>query len=182
MGLGAAAAGEPVAATVPIDLRPDGNDRPNGVAVAPDGKVVIAGTVTAALPAASFHTDVGVVRLTAAGAPDPTFGGGDGIVTMNNGDFDSALAVEVQSDHKIVIGGGQTTSGSGWSVYRLSEDGTPDAGFGGGDGLAQTPFGGAAGDRVSQLAVLGDGRILATGTADANSGAVSDLALAQYES
>src|SRR5438874_8093102 len=93
-------------------------DQPNAraVAVRPDGKIVLAGRAIAAQP-----IDV-VAQYLPSGAPDLSFGGGDGFVVPN-----VTLDVEsmaLQADGKILIGG---SNGSGFAVQRLNADGTSDS-------------------------------------------------------
>src|SRR5262249_8500489 len=62
-----------------------------GVAVQPDGKIVVTGFSTAAV------SDAVVYRLTPAGALDSTFGRG-GTVTIDDGGNEAGEAVAVQAD------------------------------------------------------------------------------------
>jgi len=127
-----------------------------GVDTQPDGKVVLAG--------GDFTTKTTVVvRLLENGAPDPSFGG-DGVVNLAIGPEPSeARAVVVQPDGKIVIAG----SAKGATTYdfmfaRLNPDGSPDPGFGGGDGIAIVPVG-AEQDRAQAVTLGPGGRIVASG-------------------
>jgi len=76
--------------------------------------------------------------LFAAGDLDPTFGGGDGIASVDSSDpFDSTQAMAVAGDGSIVAVGRTNTPPDGFSVVvtRYHPDGTPDESFGGdGDG------------------------------------------------
>jgi uncharacterized delta-60 repeat protein len=108
-------------------------------------------------------------RLTAGGAPDVFFGGGDGWVIHDiasgddNNDFPYDLAVD-GSDRLLVTGQqgeGSTVGTRGvWVARLLSTTGALDSGYGGGDGLASvlnddaTPY---------ALAVDGQGGALAVG-------------------
>lgn len=80
--------------------------------------------------------DVAVIRLLADGAPDPAFGGGDGVVILPlaaGGDIAWDLAV--QSDGKIVVTSRTDgPEGDDTTVLRLESDGDIDPTFGGGDG------------------------------------------------
>src|SRR5262245_12063781 len=115
--------------------------------------------VAAALPGAA---------VAGPGALDPTFGSG-GLVTTDFGGSDSAQAVAIQSDGKIVAAG---SSGGDFALARYNADGSLDASFGGG-GKVTTDFGGF--DAASALAVQPDGRIVAAGR-----GGTGDMALARY--
>ncbi len=104
--------------------------------------------VAAALPGAA---------VAAAGALDPTFGIG-GEVTTDFGGSDSAQAVAIQSDGKILAAG---LSGAGdFALARYNADGSLDPSFGSG-GKLTTDFGGF--DAASALAIQPDGRIIAAG-------------------
>jgi uncharacterized delta-60 repeat protein len=105
----------------------------------------------------------------APGDLDPTFGGGDGIVTTDFGTTAPARAVALQPDGKIVVAGG---SGD-FSLARYNKDGSLDTGFGG-DGLVTTDFGGAH-DSANAVVVQPDGKIVAAGTSG------PFFALARYE-
>jgi uncharacterized delta-60 repeat protein len=86
-------------------------------------------------------------RLTANGAADATFGGGDGMVLVDPGGAvvasSEATSVVLQPDGRIVAAGySLRDQGSRLLVVRHLSDGTPDPAFGGGDGLviiASTP-------------------------------------------
>jgi uncharacterized delta-60 repeat protein len=97
-----------------------------------DGGLVLAGQTSAG-------SDVAVVRLTAGGAPDPTFDG-DGRKTFGYAGDDAARAVMVQPDGRIVVagyGGPDTTL----AVTRLGPDGAFDTTFDQ-DGSRGVDFGG----------------------------------------
>ena len=130
-----------------------GDDTGEAVAVQADGKIVVAGT-------SSGGTDIAVARFATDGTLDTTFGGGDGIVVTDiNGD-DAAYAVAIQTNQKIVVGGFSDGTVD-TAVVRYDTDGTPDAGFGGGDGIATLAVG--QGAVVYDLAIQGDGAIVAAG-------------------
>lgn len=92
----------------------------NGVAVQPDGSIVVVGPVTDAVG----NPQIAVVRYLPDGSRDPAFGD-DGRVLLPGG---TANDVEVSSGGKIVIAG--QASPTGFLVLRLLEDGMPDPGFG----------------------------------------------------
>jgi uncharacterized delta-60 repeat protein len=113
------------------------------LAAAPGGKTVVAGVGDDADGYANDNLVLG--RLTAAGKPDPAFGGGDGVLLLP-GYYDPDAAV--QPDGKILVaarqvvpGGPSEENGFGDVVlFRFKPDGTPDASFGGGDGRVSLPF------------------------------------------
>jgi uncharacterized delta-60 repeat protein len=132
-----------------------GDDDGQAVAVQANGKIVVVGS-------SSGGTDIAVVRYDTDGTLDTTFGGGDGIVVTDvNGD-DAGFSVAIQNDQKILVGG--TTDGFGSAILiRYDTTGTPDATFGGGDGITTTTVG--LGAVFFDLAVQGDGAIVAAGAA-----------------
>jgi uncharacterized delta-60 repeat protein len=107
--------------------------------------------------------------VAAPGALDSSFGSG-GEVTTDFGGSDSAQAVVIQGDGRIVAAG---LSGAGdFALARYTADGSLDPSFGSG-GKATTDFGGF--DAASALAVQPDGRIVAAGRSGSG-----DFALARY--
>ncbi|WP_405834582.1 calcium-binding protein [Streptomyces sp. NBC_00105] len=157
------------------DLRGGGEDVANGVAVQPDGKIVVVGRSTEPDGGGGMFT---VVRYHSDGSLDTGFGGGDGIVLTDfgTGGAQEAFTVTVRADGAILAAG---TSGAELALARYHADGSPDAGFDG-DGRVTTAFAGGAAtafDVTSQP----DGRIVAAGRAGYNYPAnASDFALARY--
>ena len=94
-------------ATVPFDLANSaGDDLPFAVAVQPDGKVLLVGSVASQ----GLDTDIGVARLLADGRPDPSFGpAGDGRLVaafdLGGANNDRATAVAVQPDGRVLVAG-----------------------------------------------------------------------------
>ncbi|QEH31813.1 hypothetical protein OJF2_02780 [Aquisphaera giovannonii] len=131
------------------------------VAVQPDGKVVLVGSVYPA----DGNTSVAVVRLTPRGALDPTFGAG-GIVTTSlpGSSFDRANAVAIQPDGKILVGGITTDPDyvSEGDLLRYNADGTLDASFGTG-GVAILP--GTNGAGITSVALQPGGGIVVAASA-----------------
>jgi uncharacterized delta-60 repeat protein len=118
-------------------LTPDGAGAAGGVAIQPDGKIVVAGS-SAVAPYYNF--DFAVARYNPDGSPDTTFGGGTGKVTTDIDGEDISFDVAIQADGKIVVVG---ESGSGGNycngfVIRYNPDGSLDTSFDV-DGIASTP-------------------------------------------
>ena len=125
------------------------------VAVRVDGKVVVAGTASAA---GAFGHRFAVARYHPNGSPDNSFGD-DGIATVPLGSFAEAAAMAIQPDGKMIIAGFVLTGGIQFDVVviRLNVDGSPDTTFSG-DGKVITPNGvGRA------LALQSDGKIVVVG-------------------
>lgn len=133
------------------------------VAVQPDLKIVMAGT--------DFLTNsVIVVRLLPSGALDPGFGAGGIASTSFAGGFGEAEAIALQPDGKIVVAGAaEGAANSEFLVARYNTDGSPDASFGGGDGIQLVPVG--LGDDDAEAVAIGPGgHILAIGRTNLGSG------------
>ena len=142
-----------------------------------DGRILVANT-TDVLTGAPTNLDFAVQRLLPDGSRDPSFGGGDGIVTTPVGpttSSDDLLDMAVQPDGKIVVAGRTSpTSGTGgdeFAVVRLEADGDLDPAFDGenadsGDGVVRFEVGsGNSVDRVYAIALQPDGRIVLAGSA-----------------
>ena len=103
-----------------VSLDSGGDERPTGLAVQPDGRIVVAGNTDNAP-----HSDAAVVwRLTSVGALDTTFDT-DGAAAVDSGGFARADAVALQPDGKILLAG-TTKLGAGplvAAVWRLLPDG-----------------------------------------------------------
>lgn len=93
--------------------------------IQPDGKIVVAGHGQVSGGSDDY---IGLVRLDATGAPDPTFGGGDGAVVTPEGNYASALVL--LPDGRLVAGGAR---GGRFLLAAYLPDGTPDPEFDGGD-------------------------------------------------
>src|SRR2546423_1755792 len=126
-----------------------------------------------------------VVALAAAGPAaatpgdlDPTFGTAGKVLTPVGAAEDSASAVAVQPDGKIVVAGPTVVSGKGWSfgVVRYNPDGTLDPGFGAG-GKVVTGIG-TGDDTPTAVALQQDGKIVVAGSS-ASIGR-SDFAVVRY--
>jgi uncharacterized delta-60 repeat protein len=141
------------------NLATDSLDRAWDVAIQPDGKIVAAG--------ASEARGFAVVRYTAAGVPDASFGSGGTVLTdlSRGGEGQAgAFAVAVQSDGKIVAAGFNETSLINYfALIRYSKAGRLDPSFGLG-GKVLTSVGGKAGGEAYAVAVQKDGKIVATGS------------------
>ncbi|MBZ3905939.1 DUF11 domain-containing protein [Streptomyces griseiscabiei] len=120
----------------------------HALALQPDGKIVVVGSSWRGWENCCWFT---VARYNADGTLDSGFGGGDGRVFTDFGGPDEARDVVVQPDGKIVAVG---SAGGRVALARYQADGSPDTGFGGGDGQVAT-------DPAPGLNEGGDGRTLA---------------------
>jgi uncharacterized delta-60 repeat protein len=130
---------------------------------------------------------VPVRALAADGDLDSSFGANGKVITDFFGGSDTAKAVVVQSDGKIVAAGfaeGPNDSFRGdFALARYDSNGNLDASFGT-NGKVTTDFIGGP-DRVNALAVQSDGKIIAAGIAGSTSsvsGTFTDFGLARYDS
>lgn len=148
-----------------------GDDVATSVALAPNGKIVVAGYT-----AIGATKVVSVVRYTASGFLDTTFDL-DGIVTTAlSGTNDFASAVVVQPDGKIVIGGTSNNSGAQrFALARFNIDGTFDGTFNN-IGTVLTSFGSV----IYSIKIQPDNKILAVGSNVV--GGSGDFALARFNS
>ena len=154
-----------------------GSGRVYDVAVQGDGKIVAAGVTTQySIPFPSYN--FALARYDGHGELDPTFGG-DGRVTTDFGGADTAFAVAVQSDGKIVAAGEfllQFGTSTDFALARYNSDGSLDASFGG-DGRVTTDFLSYSAS-ARAVALQSDGKIVLAGTAYQSG---FDFALARYE-
>ena len=118
--------------------------------------------------------------LLSAGELDPTFGGGDGIVTHPDaGRTGSATAAVVLPDGKIITAGGTSgdDTGADFLLARYNADGTLDTTFGDG-GRTRTDFAHGQ-DYAVDLALAPDGKIVVAGTHEVED-RPTELAVARY--
>lgn len=139
------------------------------VAIQPDGKVVVAGSTTAA--AGSTNNDVAVVRYLANGSRDATFGSG-GVATFDagNGGSDSANAIAVLADGRLALAVDAPAAATEWTLVIVSADGTTHT--------ATNGF--PAPSSPTAIAVTPDGKIAVAGYAQAAS-STPDIAFARYD-
>jgi len=131
-----------------------GGDQANAVAVQPDGKILVAGFAVRN----GIDSDFALVRYTAGGLLDQSFGTG-GVVTTDLGtQSDDARAVVVQPDGSIVVAG---TAGEDVALVRYLPGGTLDPGFGQ-SGVTITDLGGAE-DVATGVALAAGGAIAVAG-------------------
>ncbi|MCO6511632.1 MAG: hypothetical protein J5I65_12655, partial [Aridibacter famidurans] len=99
-----------------------GDDSVQGMSVLPDNKILLTGTATNA------NSDIGIIRLTADGLLDTTFGQNGLVVksfTDSSNEFGSDIAL--QADGKFVV---LSRFMGGPALLRFEADGTPDVNFG----------------------------------------------------
>ncbi|GAA2230375.1 hypothetical protein GCM10010104_24650 [Streptomyces indiaensis] len=150
----------------------DGDDEANGVALQPDGKIVVVGG-----GAPGVGAEFALARYNTDGSLDTTFGT-DGKATADFGGGSILYGVALQTDGKIIaVGSGGPSDNRRSVLTRYNSDGSLDATFGA-DGTVTTDFGGR--DWTREVALQTDGKIIAVGTG----GAIGnlDFAVARYNS
>ncbi|MDN2578651.1 hypothetical protein [Aquibium sp. ELW1220] len=159
----------------------DGDYTASAIAIASDGKIVVAGTSVARDGSTNFV----VARLNADGTPDAGLGAGegpggtpDGFVATSLGDGDDvATALALQAEGAILVGGyhqdGDSTS---MAVARYTASGTLDAAFGGARSVLNVSLGDGD-DKANGMVLDGDGLLVLAGSTTAHAGGRSDIAL-----
>ncbi|MEW6476980.1 MAG: hypothetical protein AB1679_32385 [Actinomycetota bacterium] len=155
-----------------------------GMAIQPDGRIVVAGVTYEDVATLNPNGDFMVARYHSDGRNDLTFGIG-GVMTTDFRDssYDEPYAVVVQRDGKIVLGGYTNAGGGGRVLFgadqlalaRYWPNGLLDPGFG--EGGKVVFDGGSLDERILALALAGDGSLLAGGYV--NGERRSDLFLAR---
>ena len=141
------------------------------VAVQLDGKVVVVGR---AYPMNGAAGNFAIGRFNADGSPDATFGT-NGIVVTNPGVYDTAYAVSLLGNGKILVAGQSGYPGAeqpnGITLQQFNSDGTIDTSFGN-NGLVRTfyttaevpsNYGGVGNVAARDVVVQSDGKILVAG-------------------
>ncbi|WP_369173324.1 calcium-binding protein [Streptomyces sp. R28] len=155
----------------------NGEDVAQGVAVQPDGKIVVVGRHQETDDEFAGCCWFTVARYDADGSVDTSFGGGDGWVSPGlAGGAEDAAGVAVQPDGKIVAG---ARAGGSFAVVRYLPDGSPDGAFGGGDGVTITSFSDVGGATAQDMALQPDGKIVLVGYSGETN---FDFAVARYNS
>jgi uncharacterized delta-60 repeat protein len=135
---------------------PGGNDLCNAVVIQPDGKIVVAGGNAGDFALARYNLD---------GSLDTSFGNHGRVLTDFFGGFDSAQAVALQSDGKIIAAGigapSATGSNGDFALARYNPNGSLDTTFGV-NGKVTTDFAGQT-EQARAVAVQPDGKIVAAG-------------------
>jgi uncharacterized delta-60 repeat protein len=142
----------------------------HAVAIDPDGRVVLAGTVVQGNDGQdSAH--VCVLRLLPDGRPDPSFSR-DGAAILDHGyGNDTAAAVALQGRRLVVAGDGRdTAAGSRFGVARFRRDGRLDRSFGRG-GRRLVGFGRHRHASAEAIAALPGGGLAVAGSATVEDGA-----------
>ena len=141
-----------------------GVDEAYSVAIQSDGKILVAG-----YSCNETATDFALVRYTANGSLDPTFGTGGKVATAIGSQNDKAYSLAIQSDGKIVVAGysyDTTTNHNVFALVRYDTSGNLDNTFGTG-GKDTTRFGTSNAEAYS-VVIQTDGKIVAAGTSESD--------------
>lgn len=145
-----------------------------GMALQPDGKIILVGSALSVSVSTSESDDTGdfaIARYNRDGSLDASFGNGGRVTTDFQGFADSATSVAIEPGGKIVVAGSTTSASSNspagnfdnsdFALVRYNRNGSLDTSFGNG-GKVITDFSGFA-DTVSAMALSANGRIVVAG-------------------
>jgi uncharacterized delta-60 repeat protein len=151
-----------------------------GLALQPDGKILATGNTS--LPNSFNGFDFCTVRYNTDGSVDAGFGTNGRVTTDFGGGIDFATSIALQSDGKVVVGGGGPISNDfQFAIARYTAAGAPDATFG--NAGVQTV--GFLGYDIGDATVLqSDGKILLAGFSEGGNEDTSplDIGLARFTS
>jgi uncharacterized delta-60 repeat protein len=150
------------------------DDYAYGIAVQPDGKIVVSGQ-------SGIYPDLhsALVRYNRNGRLDSTFGTGGKVVVTFDSSSDYLYAPVIQSDGKIVAAG--STRGTAFLLARFNADGSLDQTFGN-NGSVGTTFGDLTA-AAKAVVLQADGKIIVVGVSGAGSySELNDFALVRYNS
>ncbi|MEK6286133.1 MAG: delta-60 repeat domain-containing protein [Acidobacteriota bacterium] len=148
-----------------------------GLALQPDGKIVLAGDVSTYVSASRDDIGFGLARYNKDGSLDSSFGSGGKVITQ--GVLICADAVAIQPNGKVIAAGlaVPNTPDGDFALSRYNSNGSLDPGFGSG-GIITTDF--TPSDRAFALGLQSNGKVVAAGAAyDVTKG--SGFALARYD-
>lgn len=147
------------------------SDAASCIAIQNDGKIVVAGKSSN-----GSNADFAIVRYNTDGSLDLSFGTAGKTTTDFGGTNDYGLAVAIQSDGKIVVGGFTNGPTADFALVRYTMNGSLDTSFGTA-GKVTTAVG-ISEDRINAIAIQSDGKIVASGvTVNASQ---EDFALVRY--
>ncbi len=149
------------------------SDEGRGVAIQPDGKIVVAGHATT-----GAGVDFAVARYLPSGTLDTGFGSGGKVTTPIGSGADYGRSMVLQPDGKIVVAGYAANGvDDDFALVRYQADGALDATFGSG-GKVTTAMGSGE-DRAIAVVLQADGRIVLAGFSGV--GGAYDYAVARYQ-
>ncbi len=148
------------------------DDHGYGMALGPDGTIYVVGV------SGNANDDIGVSRLTAAGALDPSFNGtGRRVINYVWGN-DEARDVAVQADGKIVVVGSSFIDTlDNFVVLRLNNNGSYDTSF---NSLGYHHINFSHDSFARAVAIQSDGKIVVVGFVDQSFASDVDIAIARF--
>ena len=151
-----------------------GDDGANGLAVQPNGKVVAGGWTYN-----GSNYDFALVRYNADGSLDTSFNGTGKVTTAIGAGWDSANALVLQPDGKLVLAGRSNNGANDdFALVRYNADGSLDTSFNG-TGKVMTAIGSGP-DSANALVLQPDGKLVAAGHSWQGSPSNNDFALVRY--
>jgi uncharacterized delta-60 repeat protein len=154
----------------------------SGLAIEPDGKIVVAGTVSGFDSDDNFFQNMALARYNSNGKLDTTFGNGGEVTTSVGADLSAAVGVAIQSNGKIVVAGTATdpdTFNNEFALARYNSNGKLDTTFGTG-GEVTTTFDPDTSTTAAALAIQSNGKIVVAGTTTDPNTFNNDFALVRY--
>lgn len=156
---------------------------PNAIAIEPGGNIVVAGQCEMVATGADFC----MVRLDALGTLDGGFGLSGWVTSsVSPANSDSANAIVLESDGRIVLGGPcdyATVTGVNFCLIRYLRNGNIDRSFGS-NGLTFVSYVPSSvsgqSDVLTALAKLSDGKLLAAGHCDTLTASGVDMCLMRF--
>jgi uncharacterized delta-60 repeat protein len=147
-----------------------------GIALQPDGKIVLAGDVSTFTSPSFDAIGFGLARYNKDGRLDSTFGSGGKVIT--EGELIAARAVIIQPNGKLIAAGLaiHNNSNGDFALTRYNSNGSLDQGFGSG-GIITTDF--TPGDYAFALGLQSNGKVVAAGSVTDAQG--SGFGLARYD-
>ncbi|HTP11794.1 MAG TPA: delta-60 repeat domain-containing protein, partial [Anaerolineae bacterium] len=139
----------------------DGKDAVLALGIQSNGKIIAAGNT---YTGTNDHYNFALARYTITGTLDTTFGSGGKVKTDFNGQLDSANALGIQSDGKIIAAGtafDAAGTDSDFALARYTVTGTLDTTFGSGGKVTTDIFGSY--DTAYALAIQSNGKIVVAG-------------------
>lgn len=133
-------------------------DSATAMAIQPDGRIILVGYSLSA--EGDAHRDFALARYHADGSLDFGFGAGGKVTTDFSGLTDTALAIALQADGKIIVAGSSVNTRESAALVRYNVDGSLDNSFGIGGKLTL-----ASVISFTGIAVQPDGKIVASGYA-----------------
>jgi uncharacterized delta-60 repeat protein len=104
-----------------IDFGGDRGNRANALALQPDGKIVVAGTVFTNISDTQFNSHFALARFLRNGALDTRFGDNGTVITDFGGSLEIALALAIQpGDGRLVVAGGSNAIRFGTSAFAVA--------------------------------------------------------------